>query len=382
MDLNVQRAARLLGVSRHTVRRWTESGFLTCTRTAGGHRRFKREDVEELTQAIGGSNHLAARRARERELETVVQTSIALVSQLEVADLLTEMARQLTRLLDCGFCTISAYDEQTAVVTTLADYDDRGEPFVNGAAGKVYQAARYPLTRRVLMERVTALVNVSDPAADPDEVRELRREDDKSLLMVPLVYRGRSIGLLELVDHLRERRYTRQELRLCTAIAGQAAVALHNAQAFSAARQTDQGASALETALGYLGENLALLEDANTAHDVLHLAADLACRAGGAASCVAATARASAGVVRPETSGGTEPAGPEGSSRGAAAATLNTAQLLRVEDPSRRSDLTLTLSLEHPPFRGAVELLGLLAGTAGARLTRLAVAGDAEAAPR
>ena len=68
--------------------------------------------------------------------------------------------------------------------------------------------------------------------------------------------------------------------------------------------------------------------------------------------------------------------------RGAAAATLNTAQLLRVEDPSRRSDLTLTLSLEHPPFRGAVELLGLLAGTAGARLTRLAVAGDAEAAPR
>ena len=73
MDLNVQRAARLLGVSRHTVRRWTESGFLTCTRTAGGHRRFKREDVEELTQAIGGSNHLAARRARERELETVVQ---------------------------------------------------------------------------------------------------------------------------------------------------------------------------------------------------------------------------------------------------------------------------------------------------------------------
>ena len=185
------------------------------------------------------------------------------MSQLEVADLLTEMARQLTRLLDCGFCTISAYDEQTAVVTTLADYDDRGEPFVNGAAGKVYQVAALSPDAPGPEERVTALVNVSDPAADPDEVRELRREDDKSLLMVPLVYRGRSIGLLELVDHLRERRYTRQELRLCTAIAGQAAVALHNAQAFSAARQTDQGASALETALGYLGENLALLEDAN-----------------------------------------------------------------------------------------------------------------------
>ena len=38
------------------------------------------------------------------------------------------------------------------------------------------------------------------------------------------------------MDHSRERRYSRQELRLCTAIASQAAVALHNAEAFSSAR--------------------------------------------------------------------------------------------------------------------------------------------------
>ncbi len=373
MDLNVQRAARLLGVSRHTVRRWTESGFLTCTRTAGGHRRFTREDVEELAQAIGGSNHLAARRARERELETVVQTSIALVSQLELPDLLTEIARQLTCLMDCGFCTVSAYDEQAAVVTTLADYDDRGEPFANGGAEKVYAVERYPLTRHVLQERVTALVNVSDPAADHAEVRELRREDDKSLLMVPLVYRGRSIGLLELVDHLRERRYTRQELRLCTAIAGQAAVALHNAEAFSAARQTDQRLSALEGALAYLGANLARLEDADTAAGVLHLAADLACRASDAASCVAATAQASAGTVQRRTLAGEEPAA------AVAGGTVSTAQLLQVEDPSGRSDVTLTLSLRQPPFRGAAAMLGLLAGAAGARLARLAAGGEARA---
>ena len=70
MYLNVQRAALRLGVAPHTVRRWTASGPPPCTRTPGGHRRIREEDVEALAQQIGGSNHMAARRARERELDT------------------------------------------------------------------------------------------------------------------------------------------------------------------------------------------------------------------------------------------------------------------------------------------------------------------------
>lgn len=57
------------------------------------------------------------------------------------------------------------------------------------------------------------------------------REGDKSLLMVPLVFRGRSIGPVELMDHARERRYSRQELRICTAVAGQAAAPVEDAPA-------------------------------------------------------------------------------------------------------------------------------------------------------
>ena len=85
MYLSVQLAARRLGVSPHTIRRWTASGFLPCTRTAGGHRRIKQEDIDELAHLIGGRNHLAARLARERELETLVATAIAVSSQLDAA---------------------------------------------------------------------------------------------------------------------------------------------------------------------------------------------------------------------------------------------------------------------------------------------------------
>ena len=107
--LNVQRAALRLGVAPHTVRRWTASGLLPCTRTAGGHRRIREEDVDALAQQIGGSTHLEARRAREREVETLLETSLALVGQLELPDLLREIAERLTRLMECDFCAISTY---------------------------------------------------------------------------------------------------------------------------------------------------------------------------------------------------------------------------------------------------------------------------------
>ena len=64
--LNVQRTALRLGVAPHTVRRWTAAGLLPCTRTAGGHRRIREEDVDALAQRLGGGRHLEARRARER----------------------------------------------------------------------------------------------------------------------------------------------------------------------------------------------------------------------------------------------------------------------------------------------------------------------------
>jgi excisionase family DNA binding protein len=39
-------AARLLGVGVTAVKRWAESGALPCVKTAGGHRRFRRADIE------------------------------------------------------------------------------------------------------------------------------------------------------------------------------------------------------------------------------------------------------------------------------------------------------------------------------------------------
>ena len=40
--------AAVFGVDPKTVTRWAKAGKLACIRTPGGHRRFKRADVEAL----------------------------------------------------------------------------------------------------------------------------------------------------------------------------------------------------------------------------------------------------------------------------------------------------------------------------------------------
>ncbi|WP_338701295.1 BldC family transcriptional regulator [Streptomyces sp. Q6] len=43
--------AALLGVDPKTVTRWANLGKLPCFRTPGGHRRYRRADVERLTRS-------------------------------------------------------------------------------------------------------------------------------------------------------------------------------------------------------------------------------------------------------------------------------------------------------------------------------------------
>jgi excisionase family DNA binding protein len=45
-------AARYLGVSLATIRRWTDAGHVSCYRTPGGQRRFAREQLDEFMSSM------------------------------------------------------------------------------------------------------------------------------------------------------------------------------------------------------------------------------------------------------------------------------------------------------------------------------------------
>jgi excisionase family DNA binding protein len=362
--LNVQRAARRLGVSPVTIRRWTSGGFLPCTRTAGGHRRIAVEDIDEMARTIGGSTQLAARLARERELDTLVETSIAVGSQHELGALLAEIAKHMTRLLDCQFCAISEYDRENAAVTALAEYDATGNRLPTPAT---YRLREFPLTKKVLDEQTVAVVNVDDRRADGAEVAALRREGDRSIIIIPLIYRDESIGVVEVIDSARSRKYGRQELRLARAVAGQAAVALRNARMFAEFRRTGHEAGRLRRALSGISAAVPDVADQTTRRGLMERLAAALCDSLAAMSCVIGFEGETAGAFHrsDDVDQSSTTAGRGTSRRG------DSAHVLVGGDPGGRADISITLALAEPAAESQAELLDLVAVTAAAALARL-----------
>jgi EAL domain-containing protein (putative c-di-GMP-specific phosphodiesterase class I) len=80
----------------------------------------------------------------------------------------------------------------------------------------------YPLTARVLETREAAQVLAGDPSADPNEVELLLFYGYRSLLLVPVVHGGRSLGVVEAYSR-DERAWTRAQIILARIIANQLA---------------------------------------------------------------------------------------------------------------------------------------------------------------
>jgi excisionase family DNA binding protein len=294
MHVNVQRAARRLGVSPVTIRRWTATGFLPCIRTPGGHRRIDTDDLDELARTIASDSALAAKIARERDLETVADASVSLGSKHELHELLSEIAGQVTRVLECDACVIYEHVPAERLVRVAADYERTGRRCPPLGP---YHFSDFPLTGRVIEERITAHVDIDDPGADQAEVAALRAAGDVQMLLMPLVYGNRSLGMLEAVWHEKTRRRTRQELRIAHAVADQAAMAIVNARAIAAGRASDRRLARLQDLLRELRRALPDAAQAATADDLLAALAEGVRSALDAASCVAAAGATTAAAT-------------------------------------------------------------------------------------
>ncbi|HSI81645.1 MAG TPA: EAL domain-containing protein [Solirubrobacterales bacterium] len=109
---------------------------------------------------------------------------------------------------------LSRWHPSTGIVETLAENGDRAseEP--------AYDVSQFPLTAHVLDRREVAQVFVGDPGADPAEATHLLDMGKRSLLMVPVVSRGESLGLLEAYSR-QDRPWLRAEVNRARVIANQ-----------------------------------------------------------------------------------------------------------------------------------------------------------------
>ena len=110
---------------------------------------------------------------------------------------------------------LSRWHPERRILQTLAESGDQ-------AQDEFFSVDDYPATARVLEEQEATQVMVGDPEADSSEVGFLLSQGYRSLLMVPIVLGGESLGIVEATSE-EDRPWTRTEINRARIIANQLA---------------------------------------------------------------------------------------------------------------------------------------------------------------
>jgi diguanylate cyclase (GGDEF)-like protein len=211
-------------------------GVITLSKL--GLHQFVEDDLQMLTiladhgaTALESARLLARSQGVTVELQRLVEMSSALSRSLDPRQVANLIAEHVAGAMGVDECAISYWDRPAGRVLTLGYYPPDGinrlDPF--------FDISGFPETLRVLERQVTTIVDERDPSADPAEVALLRRDGKRMLAMVPLVAKGQSIGLVELLS---ANAFTLDEsgLALARTMANEAAMALENARLYEDAR--------------------------------------------------------------------------------------------------------------------------------------------------
>lgn len=173
---------------------------------------------------------------RNRELTILVSAGAAITSRLDLRYVLDTVAQEMTRLLDVENCIISEWSQQTHTISQMAKYSPQGwwDPKTKP---QVYHLADYPVTRAVLEDQIPEQMTINQPNIDPSELAYMKQANIKTVLMLPIIFQRRVLGLVRLEDSRVERVFTYHEISIAKLLAGQAGSAIENAQLFEQAQQ-------------------------------------------------------------------------------------------------------------------------------------------------
>jgi signal transduction histidine kinase len=178
-----------------------------------------------------------------QQLSLILELSQRLTSTLELQPLLQEIIRAATELTDTEAASIMLYDEKecelrfAAITNTAQDQlTVMRVPIEGSVAGAIWKTGQ-PMV-------------VADADRDPlhyDGTDQATRFQTRSILGVPLTYKDHNIGVLEALNKCGDQPFTDEDMRLLSALASQAAVAIQNAQLVGALQQTYQKLNQLDT---------------------------------------------------------------------------------------------------------------------------------------
>jgi signal transduction histidine kinase len=155
-----------------------------------------------------------------RQLTSMEEIATAIAAEIDLPRLLTLVAQRLRELVDATLVTIWLPGADGALEVKSADGERAAEMIGHREVGALSKAAR--VLERARSERVDSVLD--DPETNPELTRRLGM---RSALWVPLLARGRAIGIMAACDKRGpDSRFLDADLRLAEMFAARAAVAV------------------------------------------------------------------------------------------------------------------------------------------------------------
>jgi diguanylate cyclase (GGDEF)-like protein len=164
-------------------------------------------------------------------LQALLDLSRTLSSSLELGVVLGEFTARATELTGATAAEVSTYDREQDALVMLVEYI-QGADEITEMGGEIYRLEDFPATKRVLETQQPQQIRVANPDDDPNERALLERRGQGSLLMLPLVARGETIGMLELID-IEDRVWDDIDVEFCQALCDIVAAAVRNARLYA-----------------------------------------------------------------------------------------------------------------------------------------------------
>jgi sigma-B regulation protein RsbU (phosphoserine phosphatase) len=186
--------------------------------------------ASRIAQAIENARLYARVSRQAQTLEVLNEIAIELASILDLYPLLERVGQLLRRLIDYQMFSIMLLDE-------------KGENLITRYAWR-FGSAHAP-SRRVSITsglvgaavREWRLVNVPDVRKDARYLP--MNPETRSELIVPLFYKGRIIGVLDL-EHTRSHFFNEEHERMITTLAAQVAISIENARLYQAVKRQER----------------------------------------------------------------------------------------------------------------------------------------------
>lgn len=169
-------------------------------------------------------------------LQALLDLSHSLSSSLDLQEVLRTFTSRATELTGATAAEVSIYDAEKDSVVMLVEYL-QGTDEITEQGGEAYALADYPATRRVIDSQEPVQIRVANEDDDPSERALLERRGQSSLLMLPLVARGQTLGLMELIDN-QDRVWDDYDVSFCRALCDILATAVRNAVLYAEMQET------------------------------------------------------------------------------------------------------------------------------------------------